>query len=56
MKDLVKHKIEIVFVVLQHLNNDGTQNIDIVNDVINQINEFNKDMLVVIKVQFCQQM
>ena len=50
MRDLANHEPEIVFICLPTpMNNDGTQNIDIVNDVINQINKFNNDMLVVIK-------
>ncbi len=50
IRDLENHDPEIIFICLPTpMNNDGTQNIDIVNDVIDQINEFNKDMLVVIK-------
>ncbi|MDA9688371.1 hypothetical protein N9U59_01395 [Gammaproteobacteria bacterium] len=48
--DMANHDPEIAFICLPTpMKNDGTQNIDIVNDVIDQINKFNKDMLIVIK-------
>ncbi len=48
--DLIKHKPEIVFICLPTpMNDDGTQNIHIVNNVINEINKFDSNLLIVLK-------
>ena len=48
--DLINHKPEIVFICLPTpMNDDGSQNIDIVNNVIAEINTFDSNLLVVLK-------
>ena len=48
--DLKNHEPDIVFICLPTpMNDDGSQNLDIVNDSIKQINEFDQDLLIVIK-------
>ncbi len=50
INDLIKHKPDIVFICLPTpMNDDGTQNIDIVNNVISEINKFNSNILIVLK-------
>ena len=50
INDLKKHKPDVVFICLPTpMNDDGSQNLDIVNDSIKQINKFDKDLLIVIK-------
>ena len=48
--DLIDYKPDIVFVCLPTpMNDDGTQNIDIVNNVIAEINTFDSNLLIVLK-------
>ena len=50
IEDLKNHKLELVFIcVPTPMNDDGSQNINIVNDVINQINQFDTNLLIVLK-------
>ena len=50
IEDLKKHKPDIVFICLPTpMNDDGTQNIDIVNNVISEINKFDSNLLIVLK-------
>ena len=48
--DLIKYKPDIVFICLPTpMNDDGTQNIDIVSNVVDEINKFDSDILIVLK-------
>ena len=48
--DLINHKPEIVFIcVPTPMNDDGTQNISIVKNVIDEINKFDANFLIVLK-------
>ena len=48
--DLIKYKPDIVFICLPTpMNDDGSQNIDIVSDVITKINRFDANLLIVLK-------
>ena len=48
--DLKSHEPDIVFICLPTpMNDDGSQNIDLVKDAVNQINKFEQDILLVIK-------
>tara|TARA_B100001741_G_scaffold301516_1_gene289789 strand:- start:32 stop:883 length:852 start_codon:yes stop_codon:yes gene_type:complete len=50
INDLKNHKPHIVFICLPTpMNDDGSQNIDIVNNVIKEINQFDQDLLIVLK-------
>ena len=50
IEDLKNHKPELVFIcVPSPMNDDGSQNISIVNDVINEINQFDTNLLIVLK-------
>ena len=50
LNDLKKHEPSIVFICLPTpMNDDGSQNIDLVKDSINEINYFNQEILIVIK-------
>ena len=50
INDLIKYKPEIVFICLPTpMNDDGSQNISIVKNVINEINQFDSNLLVVLK-------
>ena len=50
INDLINHKPEIVFICLPTpMNDDGSQNISIVKNVINEIKEFDSNLLVVLK-------
>tara|TARA_Y100000992_G_C21161519_1_gene441312 strand:+ start:34 stop:885 length:852 start_codon:yes stop_codon:yes gene_type:complete len=50
INDLKCHEPSIVFICLPTpMKDDGSQNIDLVKDAINKINEFNQDILIVIK-------
>ena len=48
--DLKNHKPQIVFICLPTpMNDDGTQNLDLVSETIKEINEFHRDTLIVLK-------
>ena len=50
IEDLKNHKPDIVFICLPTpMNDDGSQNIDIVNNTINEINKFDSNLLIVLK-------
>ena len=50
LNDLKSHEPSIVFICLPTpMNDDGSQNIDLVKDAVNQINKFEQDILLVIK-------
>ena len=50
IEDLKNHKPDIVFICLPTpMNDDGRQNIDIVNKVISEINKFDSNLLIVLK-------
>ena len=50
IEDLKNHKPDIVFICLPTpMNDDGRQNIDIVNKVISEINKFDANLLIVLK-------
>jgi nucleotide sugar dehydrogenase len=50
IEDLKNHKPDIVFICLPTpMNDDGSQNIDIVNNVISEINKFDSNLLIVVK-------
>ena len=50
LDDLKSHEPSIVFICLPTpMNDDGSQNIELVKDAINEINKFNQDILIVIK-------
>ena len=50
LNDLKSHEPRIVFICLPTpMNDDGSQNIDLVKGAVNQINKFEQDILVVIK-------
>jgi len=50
IQDLKSYKPEVVFIcVPTPMNDDGSQNISIVNDVINEINQFDTNLLIVLK-------
>jgi len=50
IEDLKNHKPDIVFICLPTpMNDDGSQNIDIVNNVISEINKFDSNLLIVLK-------
>ncbi len=50
LNDLKSHAPNIVFICLPTpMNDDGSQNIDLVIDAISEINKFNQDLLIVIK-------
>ena len=50
INDLKNHKPHIVFICLPTpMNDDGSQNIDIVNNAIKEINKFDQDLLIVLK-------
>ena len=50
IEDLKNHKPELVFIcVPAPMNDDGSQNINIVKDVINEINQFDTNLLIVLK-------
>ena len=50
INDLINHKPEIVFICLPTpMNDDGSQNISIVKNAINEINEFDSNLLIVLK-------
>tara|TARA_A100000164_G_C21887331_1_gene763464 strand:- start:40 stop:891 length:852 start_codon:yes stop_codon:yes gene_type:complete len=50
IEDLKNHKPDIVFICLPTpMNDDGSQNIDIVNKVISEINKFDSNLLIVLK-------
>tara|TARA_B100000925_G_scaffold199843_1_gene151413 strand:+ start:20 stop:871 length:852 start_codon:yes stop_codon:yes gene_type:complete len=50
LNDLKKHEPSIVFICLPTpMNDDGSQNVDLVKDSINEINNFNQEILIVIK-------
>ena len=50
INDLIKYKPDIVFICLPTpMNDDGTQNIDIVSSVVGEINKFDSDILIVLK-------
>ena len=50
LDDLKNYEPSIVFICLPTpMNDDGSQNIELVKDVINEINKFNQDILIVIK-------
>ena len=50
INDLINHKPEIVFICLPTpMNDDGSQNISIVKNVINEIKDFDSNLLVVLK-------
>ena len=50
LDDLKSHEPSIVFICLPTpMKDDGSQNIELVKDVINEINKFNEDILIVIK-------
>ena len=48
--DLIEFKPDMVFIcVPTPMNNDGTQNISIVNNVIKEINKFDRNLLIILK-------
>ena len=50
INDLNAFKPDMVFIcVPTPMNDDGTQNITIVNDVINEINKFDSNLLIILK-------
>ncbi len=50
IEDLKNHKPDIVFICLPTpMNDDGSQNIDIVNNTISEINKFDSNLLIVLK-------
>ena len=50
INDLIKYKPDIVFICLPTpMNDDGTQNIDIVSSAVGEINKFDSDILIVLK-------
>ena len=50
LDDLKSHEPSIVFICLPTpMKDDGSQNIELVKDVINEINKFNQEILIVIK-------
>tara|TARA_X000000368_G_scaffold406463_1_gene384730 strand:- start:7685 stop:8536 length:852 start_codon:yes stop_codon:yes gene_type:complete len=50
IKDLKNFKPDIVFICLPTpMNDDGTQNINIVNNVISELNKFDSNILIVLK-------
>ena len=50
LDDLKSHEPDIVFICLPTpMNDDGSQRINLVKDTVNKINQFNQDILVVIK-------
>tara|TARA_B100001287_G_scaffold227894_1_gene197911 strand:+ start:34 stop:882 length:849 start_codon:yes stop_codon:yes gene_type:complete len=50
LDDLKNHEPGIVFICLPTpMNDDGSQNIELVKDAINEINKFNQDILIVVK-------
>ena len=50
IEDLKNHKPDIVFICLPTpMNDDGSQNINIVNNVISEINKFDSNLLIVLK-------
>ena len=50
LNDLKSYEPSIVFICLPTpMNDDGSQNIELVKDAINEINKFNQEILIVIK-------
>ena len=50
LDDLKSHRPNIVFICLPTpMKDDGSQNIELIKDAINEINKFNQDILIVIK-------
>ncbi len=50
INDLINYKPEIVFICLPTpMHDNGTQNLDLVSETIKEINEFDRDVLIVIK-------